>query len=161
MPTPVSNVDSGVLLKPASPVRRRSARLSKEVTKVSVNGANGTLGTVASTPTTLMTASLPTIGAIKPNASIEEVLEERPTAGPIAASHAALNGHSHPDPKAAETPTPIKKPDVIDSLEDESKSTGLIRHESAPVDPLKAQVKHQIDWEIPRKALHSSIGMFY
>ena len=51
---------------------------------------------------------------------------------------------------------PVKLADVDEALERALNSNGHAHHK--PIAPAIAQTK-KIDWEIPRKALHSSIGM--
>jgi hypothetical protein len=156
-------VDGGGLLKPASPVRRKSARLSKgtSLTKEEQDVKEDTT-TNETAVSTAFTTSLPNIAAVKPSPKIEEYS----TAGPITQSHAApnshANGYAHHHHDAITTDLVEKTNDLrtTDLVEEKSHTAHLghptqeNREEAAP----KVVVKQEIDWEIPRKALHSSIG---
>lgn len=155
MPTPsLANADSTTVLKPAVPIRRRSARLSTPATSKAAaasNPANGVNDMPSSLSQSISLNGVPLL----PKDSIQELDEPKD-----AWSSAVPNGHAHVQ---ATEPAPYGlnelKP-VIESPPAPEATEPVIAKEVVRPAVATEPVKVKIDWEIPRKTLHSSIGLY-
>lgn len=147
MPAALSmDVDPTVILKPGQPIRRRSTRLSATTANASTGVANGTAKKAS------MKRSVSTNGhEIKPTDSIDELEELQTKVLPAVA--AVPNGHT-PDVLATEYRNNEEGHEATVALA----PTSSLKAGDLRASPL-ASVKPKIDWEVPRKALHSSIGV--
>jgi hypothetical protein len=150
MPLPPSpDADSTSILKPAQPVRRRSARLST-ATNLSNGTANGT-----TVPSSLKNSISANGNGFKPEFKpLDEVLaDETAMQSQAVPNGSALDGAPSPLAAKHEETAESTQPDAT-----VAPSSVIVPMEVSPLTPPKPAVKPKIDWEIPRKALHSSIG---
>ena len=139
------DADSTVLLKPSQPIRRRSTRLSAATGKASTGTPNEVV------KATSVKRSISMNGHnIQASSSIDEL--DEPHAEAMTAEPAVPNGHgasisANGFSKASETYEVITgfTPAINDLRE-------------SPLPAPLVNAKPKIDWEVPRKALHSSIG---
>lgn len=159
MPTHLSS-ESTAVLKPATPVRRRSARLSSASTKVhqpngtANGGAHGHGNGVSGLRQVISIEGRP----LNPTDTIKE-LDESPAKDVW--SHPAPNGHASSEPlktifsDLSLSASPVE-PDRISTPSAATTGNEVVRPQ-----PASPPVKQKIDWEIPRKTLHSSIGQYH
>ncbi|KAG8847669.1 hypothetical protein FRB91_011528, partial [Serendipita sp. 411] len=146
MPSPISSMtaDSTSILKPSQPVRRRSARIAQ----TSVAGSDG-----ASTPNG-MTKSPSMNGS---TTTIEDIIEKIDQH--ITGNGSVPNGHGSLERKISDLGMVVE---VVEESPSPKMTNGALRSVEAviasPNVPISPPVK-KIDWEIPRKTLHSSIGI--
>lgn len=154
MPTPpLANADSTAILKPVVPIRRRSARLSTPATSKAPAASNPT-NELNNMPSSLSQSISLNGVPLLPKDSIQELDEPKD-----AWSSAVPNGHAHV--QAAEpTPNGLNelKP-VIESPPAPEAAEPVIAKEVVRPAVATEPAKAKIDWEIPRKTLHSSIGV--
>lgn len=151
MPSTLSlDSDPTIILKPSQPIRRRSTRLSAAIAKASTESVNGT------TEAAPIKRSVSTNGhAIKASDSIEE-LEERPTTI-MTAESAAPNGNG-----SSMLANGFSHSGITEGQDFALPKAGDVRESPRPAPLTNAKpAKPKIDWEVPRKALHSSIGESY
>ena len=153
MPTAISlDADSNVILKPAQPIRRRSNRLSAAINKA----ANGSLNGAGKTSSVKSDVSSNGHG-IKTNDSISELHESPAKSSQVDDSPAAPLGHGTTTHENTFT-FAISDAEINGTSLPAPLSAISIPQPPKAAPPLTAKPK--TDWEIPRKALHSSIGKF-
>ncbi|PVF96936.1 hypothetical protein CPB86DRAFT_708011 [Serendipita vermifera] len=151
MPLPPSpDADSNSILKPAQPVRRRSARLST-ATNLPNGAANGT-----TIPSSLKNSI---------SANGHGFKSEIEAADQVLADETAMRNQAVPNGSALESaPSPLaaKLEETAEKAQPDATvvpSSVIVPVESSLLTPPMPAVKPKIDWEVPRKALHSSIGV--
>jgi hypothetical protein len=154
MPTALSlDSESSVILKPAQQIRRRSNRLSAAATtgKTTNSTPNVTAKTASIKPSVSMNGH-----GIKASDSISE-LDESPTkVTPVESEKPAVPDGHGTTAHASQFSTVTDNIGVNGALVCSPPNVIGVSESPRPA-PLPT-AKPKIDWEVPRKALHSSIG---